>query len=71
MAEQRNQRQVDAIREERIARLGSIQQNVSLGNPTFFSSRGPRPDGDNIPEALQCVVCLGAEREVNYQHFSQ
>jgi len=44
-AEQRNQRQVDVIREERVA-------------------RGPRPDGDNIPEALQCVVCLGAEREV-------
>jgi len=44
-AEQRNQRQVDAIREERVA-------------------RGPRPDGDTIPEALQCVVCLGAEREV-------
>ena len=44
-AGQRNQRQVDAIREERV-------------------SRGPRPDGDSIPEALQCVVCLGAEREV-------
>ena len=45
-AGQRNQRQVDAIREERV-------------------SRGPRPSGDDIPDVLQCVVCLGAEREVN------
>jgi len=44
-AGQRNQRQVDAIREERV-------------------SRGPRPSGDDIPDVLQCVVCLGAEREV-------
>ena len=28
-------------------------------------SRGPRPSGDDIPDVLQCVVCLGAEREVN------
>ena len=27
-------------------------------------SRGPRPNLDDIPEALRCVVCLGAEREV-------
>ena len=27
-------------------------------------SRSPRPSLDDIPEALRCVVCLGAEREV-------
>lgn len=27
-------------------------------------NRGPRPEGEAVPEHLQCVVCLGAEREV-------
>ena len=32
-------------------------------------SRGPRPNLDDIPEALRCVVCLGAEREVFQESF--
>lgn len=27
-------------------------------------NRPARENGDNIPESIQCVVCLGAEREV-------
>ena len=40
------------------------ERNLGLVERIREGRRGPRPNLDDIPEALLCVVCLGAEREV-------
>jgi len=48
-----NRRRNDAARERSLRLVDRIREG-----------RDPRPNLDGIPEALRCIVCLGAEREV-------
>ena len=52
-AARQDERRINAVRELSLRLVEEIK-----------AGRGTRPNLDDIPEALRCVVCLSAEREV-------
>ena len=52
------------IQVERESRVNQDRLNTIRANRANRAERPARANADGIPESIQCVVCLGAEREV-------
>ena len=60
----RLRRRNDAARRDERRRNNTARELSLRLVEEIKAGRGPRPNLDDIPEALRCVVCLIAEREV-------